>query len=269
MICKSCGKEMEDGMNFCEHCGTKVEAQSSLCQMCGAEALPGQEYCFNCLNGLNTKPKTKNGSNGTIIAIICVLSALILACVGVITWLIIKPEPTEMSGMIENYYERVEEEEWEEEEYYSAPYFYTVTASSEYPEHTSKNGTRFTYYAYQVTDDNPETTWSPDKADATPWIEFYAYSQQRVQGIVIENGYSKTPELYYQNLRAKKILIECDNYSMTYTLSDMGCQMPETIYFDEPIITDSVRITVLSTYDSMEIDGLEFGDLSISEVDIF
>ena len=87
--------------------------------------------------------------------------------------------------------------------------------------------------------------------------------------LFLENGYSKTKDLYYQNLRAKDILIECDDFEMRFMLSDRGCQVPEKVEFERPVITKNIKITVLSTYESIKIDGIKFEDLSITEIEIY
>ena len=80
-------------------------------------------------------------------------------------------------------------------------------------------------------------------------------------GMRINAGYQKTEDLYYKNSRPKKIkLTFSDGRSKSFKLKDYyGMQQ---IDFDEPIESDSVRVTIVSVY-----KGKKYKDTVISEIE--
>lgn len=56
MICKSCGKEIDDGSKFCPECGTKVILKK-ICPNCGTEVDFKQKFCSECGCSLSTDVK--------------------------------------------------------------------------------------------------------------------------------------------------------------------------------------------------------------------
>lgn len=297
-FCAVCGREIKESDRMNSNNFGNI-TNNSYCLKCGRDIPLGEKFCANCLgsksqeNAVKKEETTveKSSSKKGLIAAIVILSLVIVVCLGIIFWFLWndgfysdkdknsedsenktyeqtdtiykKENDSDDNIVIEN-----KDNNKEEEEEYAAPYFENVEASSEYKSYVS-NGMKYTYYAEQVTDDDPTTAWTPESGDSSPWIEFSSEEEQRVERISIENGYSKTEDLYYQNLRAKEILVECDGFKKKYTLKDMGCQVPETIVFDEPVVTRSIKITILSAYESEERNGIKFNDLAISEIDIY
>ena len=80
-------------------------------------------------------------------------------------------------------------------------------------------------------------------------------------GMRINAGYQKTEDLYYKNSRPKKIkLTFSDGRSKSFKLKDYyGMQQVD---FDEPIESDSVRVTIESVY-----KGKKYKDTVISEIE--
>lgn len=296
MRCYNCGSEVREDAKFCGVCGSMLDKTE--CMVCGKEVPKGQWLCAECLESNRRKSKylekkNRKSNKGLVISVIILLSIILLALCAVAFVMMrgtfetdkqnepndyenevteIKKDKKEKDAKREEDEEAGEDDEIEaelEDEEWGEPHFEEIAASSEYKSYTDKSGNVHTYYAENLLDDNTQTTWSPQKNDEMPWVEFSSYSEQKISGIIIENGYSKSSDLYYQNLRAKDIMIECDDWEMLYTLEDLGYRTPEKIKFYEPVITKNIRITVISTYASREIDGVKYDDLSISKIDIY
>lgn len=60
-VCKSCGKQLEDGQNFCPNCGARMEEPmqeaESLCKTCGAKLPPDQLFCTACGAKIEDAPR--------------------------------------------------------------------------------------------------------------------------------------------------------------------------------------------------------------------
>ena len=121
------------------------------------------------------------------------------------------------------------------------------------------------YGAGMAHDGNLNTAWNEGSAgDGTgEWIEIYAMEKQRISGIRIAAGFQKSASTYYQNRRPQNITLTLDDGSNYYAILDdvYGYQSLE---FDKPVETKSLRITINSTY-----AGTDFNDCCISEVEEF
>lgn len=275
MRCSKCGNEIDLNARFCRVCGNALN-NVSVCVVCGKEIAPGKKVCRDCL-----KQQKKENNNILLKVLVILLSIIIMLMLGMggiwfwCEWQDIFYTKEVVSyddnggQVIYNTNNNQEQNETGEEKIWDEPYFENLRASSEYEPYMLENGNIYTYYIEQIRDNNHNTAWTPEEWDKTPWIKFSDESEQKVKGIIIENGYSKTEDLYYQNLRAKDILIECDDFEMRFMLSDRGCQVPEKVEFERPVITKNIKITVLSTYESIKIDGIKFEDLSITEIEIY
>ena len=86
-------------------------------------------------------------------------------------------------------------------------------------------------------------------------------NHQGVIAFISSVTYQKTEDLYYKNSRPKKIkLTFSDGRSKSFKLKDYyGMQQ---IDFDEPIESDSVRVTIESVY-----KGKKYKDTVISEIE--
>lgn len=274
MKCYKCGNEVENNAQFCGFCGNELNGVSR-CVVCGKEIASKDKLCRNCLKV--QKKKNNNPLLRALVVLLFVIVIILLCMGGFWFWcewqdifytknIVLQEDNKVDDAKLTDGNE--EEQIIKEEKIWGEPHFESLRASSEYEPYVD-NGIRYTYYIEQIRDDDYKTAWTPEEDDKKPWIKFSDVNEQKVNGIIIENGYSKTEELYYQNLRAKDILIECDDFKMRYTLSDLGYRMPETVNFESPVITKNLKITVLSVYDSIKINGLKFEDLSISELEIF
>lgn len=143
------------------------------------------------------------------------------------------------------------------------PVFTKITASS-VREAYRGNNVYITYTAKNLTDNNSETAWTPEESDTNPWVLFKSSSKQKISGFEIENGYSKNENLYYQNMRAKNIIIACGGEDYKFVLKDSGCGIKQTVTLPEPVLSESVKITVADTY-----AGNKYNELCISEITPF
>ena len=219
---------------------------------------------------------SKKSSKGLVAAVV-VMILIIMAIGGGLLWYFLNGSfKTEGFELVTE--EKTEQKEESKTEPESEPEenpkerelkFEKLEASSEYEIVTEEKNGRNAYFVEYLKDNNSQTTWSPERDDEKPWIEFSSDKKQKVSKIIIENGYSKKEDLYYQNERAKKIMIECDGFSKEYTLKDLGCGRTQTINLEDEVETKFVKITILSTYKGEERNGIVYEDLCITEVDIY
>jgi hypothetical protein len=119
------------------------------------------------------------------------------------------------------------------------------------------------YTANFINDFNMETAWTEgvDGDGINEWVEIKLHWPDKVNGIIIENGYKKTKELYYENNRPKTIEIELTGYeSFIVELED---EFTESYYLELPKVYDAigVKITILDVY-----KGSKYKDTCISEI---
>lgn len=117
------------------------------------------------------------------------------------------------------------------------------------------------YGAENVLDGKSDTAWTPNANAYEPWICLLSNSDQTVNGFYIQNGYFKSEELYYENMRVKDIEVSCSGEYFYFTLNDLGFGKLQNVKFPYPIKTNSIKITVLSTY-----SGSKYDELCISEI---
>lgn len=76
MICKNCGKPINEGMAFCTNCGKKVEikepepkkpeqTEKRFCGKCGTQIPENASFCYNCGQPVG-KSINNSGSSGTV-----------------------------------------------------------------------------------------------------------------------------------------------------------------------------------------------------------
>lgn len=140
------------------------------------------------------------------------------------------------------------------------PVFTKLTASSTREAYKGEN-VYITYTVKNLTDNNPETAWTPEESDKNPWVLFKSASKQKISGFEIENGYSKSENLYYQNMRAKNIIVTCAGEDYEFELKESGCGVKQTITLPEPVLSESLKITIADTY-----AGSKYNELCISEI---
>lgn len=141
------------------------------------------------------------------------------------------------------------------------------TQSNDFPEFSkvSASSTRTisntSYPAENAVDKNRTTAWTPAEDDDIPWIKLSSHKEQTVNGINIENGYSKSEKLYYENRRAREITVACDSESFKFTLKDQGPGAIQSLGFNKEIQTKTIKIAIKSFY-----EGTTYKDICITEV---
>lgn len=104
-ICKNCGMNIPDGSAFCPNCGSPAEQKAEKCPFCGAPITPDSEFCGNCghrteyVDAGNNYDRyahnnKKNNGNKGFTALIISLSAVALALVIFLVWLIFLRTPS-------------------------------------------------------------------------------------------------------------------------------------------------------------------------------
>lgn len=141
-------------------------------------------------------------------------------------------------------------------------YFPNVSASSSLP---SDEVTDY-YGPWNARDGLVNTAWNEGASGtgAEEWIQLEADVPQRVYGVTIIPGYCKSSESYFKNARPCDVIISFDSGpSYRVQLSDQyGTE--QTIRFNEPVDTRTMRITIESVY-----EGSSFEDCCISEIKEF
>lgn len=134
----------------------------------------------------------------------------------------------------------------------------TVSASSTY------TGDRGDHSARNLIDGNVKTNWT----EGAKWnglgqsVTFELRGPYHLEGMKIWAGNHVDEKRYNDNARPKEITLSfSDGSSLEFELKDaMVCQ---TLYFDIPVITDSIKLTIESVY-----PGGKYEDTVISEVEL-
>ena len=163
------------------------------------------------------------------------------------------------------------------EQYYALPEIDSIVASSEREGMYDSNGDWCTYTADNAWDGDNRTSWTEGEngSGIGEYLKVNLINEAQVNGINISNGYYKTKELYYRNNRVKKVrLTFSDGSSKVYKLEDEFLA-PCTIEFDQPILTSSIKIEILSVYKSKKIKGKDgtvkkaYDDTCITELEVY
>ena len=48
IICRKCGKHLEEGIKFCPDCGTKIWVKPTKCPKCTKGVFPDDKFCQEC-----------------------------------------------------------------------------------------------------------------------------------------------------------------------------------------------------------------------------
>lgn len=137
----------------------------------------------------------------------------------------------------------------------------SVVASSELYE-TYSGGTIYNY-ASNVLDSDRTTAWceSIKGHGIGEWLLFESDSQGYIYDISLINGYVKKETLYQMNDRLKKAVLTFDDgTTLDIEFEDQNLEL-QTIYFDEPVLTKTVMLTISEVY-----PGDDYPDLCITEV---
>lgn len=143
------------------------------------------------------------------------------------------------------------------------PEFSSVTSSS-----TLASQGKFSYKPNLTLDGKLETAWlEGSKGNGIgEWIMYSSENNQTVSSVTIYNGYLKNNTTYLNNGRMKKISLEfSDGSILTYDIAKLSFNESKngfTINFDNPIVTSSIKLTVLDVY-----NGAYYSDLAVSEIE--
>ena len=139
--------------------------------------------------------------------------------------------------------------------------FTKAKASSEcYPQrnNVSQKKELCYYQAKNVVDDDETTAWieGDEKGYGEgEWISLSASNKQKICGIAIRNGFTKSDRTMERNAQVKKVTVTCsDGSSQVYELqkniyeSGVGEWYSDCIIFEQPIDTKKVTLTIESVY---------------------
>ena len=153
------------------------------------------------------------------------------------------------------------------EEDYPFPHIEQVRATS-----TLKSNKDNDYVAENVCDGDEDTAWVEGKAGdgIGEYIKLKLEEETIVHGIKVSNGYYKNSDLYYRNNRVKKVkLTFSDGSSKTYKLDDNFLEVCD-VEFDEPVLTSTIKVEILSVYKSESINGKKaYKDTCITELEVY
>ncbi|MDD6207600.1 MAG: VWA domain-containing protein [Clostridiales bacterium] len=157
-------------------------------------------------------------------------------------------------------------------QYYARPEIDYVTASSERKGMYDSKKLWCTYIADNVWDGDNRTSWTEGvKGDGIgEYLTVWLKKETEVNGLLISNGYYKNKELYYRNNRIKKVRFTfSDGSSMVTTLDDEYLS-PCDVQFEEPVLTSSIKIEVLSVYKCKKVNGKKaYRDTCITELELY
>lgn len=122
-----------------------------------------------------------------------------------------------------------------------------------------------THYAERMLDGDLSTAWSEgsDGQGIGESISVLFDGDCMVSGFTIWAGYHKSPQAFSRNSRPARIAVMLsDGSQREYELADAMEQ--QVIKFDQPVLTDSVKITIVDVY-----AGTDFEDTLISELSFF
>jgi len=56
IICRGCGRQLEEGVKFCQECGTKVWIKPTKCPKCSRGVFADDKFCQECGENLEAPP---------------------------------------------------------------------------------------------------------------------------------------------------------------------------------------------------------------------
>ena len=268
MYCCNCKKEIKDGSIFCTYCGVEQVSEK----------------------------KEKKRKTGLIIVLVCLIT-LLLAGVLAIGFLKFYNDG-ELFGRDADTEEVDEEDQVEEEDQSEAEEDQeeeilieedSETTSEQVPEEDTQPQEGGKSVPFQksciesVTASSSlseyDMTHSPDRLIdediSTAWVEgvngqgigenvtFQFDDEYTISGLKINAGYQKSDSLYEKNSRPAELKISfSDGSSQTYTLQDINDG--QEIVLEQPVMTDSISITIETVY-----PGRKYQDTAITEISIY
>lgn len=298
MYCMRCGSEMPDSLEYCTVCGNDLSSGKAALQADGTAAgQAGKQPAAPFGNVVPVDPAAAAGrdaragaspdaaSGKGIVPIVIAIAAVAALVVGAALFFAIGGSPDDGDGAAApaaataqdggtsaaassdadaaggaGSAEGAPDDGGNEEPAASGPpEFDTLSTSS-----TLVGGTQ-SYQADLLIDGDTSTWWAEGEAGdgAGSWIEFDAEAKQSVSSVTIMGGCNESEDLYWRNGRPRQVTISFDDGSHTgTTLSDTPFAW-QTITLDEPVQTESVRITIDSAY-----SGSATSDTCVSEIEI-
>ena len=140
-----------------------------------------------------------------------------------------------------------------------------VSASSYLQEYYESTG-HLVHRPENVIDGSYRTAWVEDASGdgIGEWLKISFDRTYSINGVSVSNGYKKSSDLYRKNSRAEKIRLHfSDGSHRDYTLKDVF-EGEQRIVFDKPVITNYLRLEILSVY-----PGTKYQDTCITELQVF
>ncbi|MBQ7583258.1 MAG: serine/threonine protein kinase [Lachnospiraceae bacterium] len=187
-------------------------------------------------------------------------------------------EPEEEEAPAEEYEEEDDAYEAEEEDSYGEERYINIAYADATSELEAAAVDHATYYASNLYDGIYSTAWvdGVEGSAAGQSLVIHLKKKCNVTRLLIYNGYLKTK--YRYTINGKVILAQIDygdGHSRECPLNvmepgmddvpfDYGELNPTEIINDEPIYTDTIRLTILS-----DIPGTKYYDTAISEIEVY
>ena len=256
------------------------------CQACGASLPDNAVFCGECGSPVEKKPKPRpqptpqptpqpKQSNTLLIVLIIIVSMLLVAVLGLFTYeyvlgssklrepISVTPEPTMISVTPQPTNQVTVTPEPITVTHPPSPVFTNVSASSTRgTDYTS--GQAVNYYPEYAVDGIYETAWSSNREiELTPSITLSSGTAQYVTGVRVANGYFKTDEIYRNNRRITKFLIEYEGGQVIHYCGIDQYRIMQDIRFDTPVTTNYIKVQVLESYQG------KWKDIAISEIEVY
>ena len=230
------------------------------CVRCGQELDNVSRFCGNCGQPVPINEPPEKGSNASVIVLVIaiVLTVILLAGSASALFMLKSAEPQQSEDQavsettavteapIETEAPKEATEPSTERNVKDATAFSGASASSVLP-----NESGYNYSAKNVLTSN-NSCWCEGSAGygEGEWIKLDLPELQRLYGLVIINGYAGTEKQYSYNGKLADILIEFSNgESTTVELKvppTSQRRMAQPIFFDTPVDTEYVEITIKS-----------------------
>ncbi len=248
------------------------------CPRCGAENDKLYDrFCSSCGLPLQQRPQPrpappKPKTNTLLIVLIIIVAVLLIAVLGLFTYdymidnsnlvnnepeqIAVTPEPiTSTPAVVTPEPITVTQP--------PAPVFPNISASSTRgTDYTS--GHAVNYYPEYAVDGIYETAWSSNREiELTPSITLSSGTAQYVTGVRVANGYFKTDEIYRNNRRITKFLIEYEGGQVIHYCGIDQYRIMQDIRFDTPVTTNYIKVQVLESYQG------KWKDIAISEIEVY
>ena len=230
------------------------------CEKCGQQLTGNTRFCIRCGQPVPFSEPPKKGSNKSVIvlAVAIALTALLLIASVTALFLLKSNEPDEPEIQAVSETEAMTEapvqtdapteaaEAPAESKIKDAAAFSGASASSVLP-----NESGYSYGAKNVLTSN-NSCWCEGSSGygVGEWIKLDLPEKQRLYGIVMINGYAGTEKQYSYNGKLSDILIEFSGGESARVQlkvpSDSQRRTAQPIFFDTPVDTEYVKITIES-----------------------